>query len=272
MVVPTSAELDELVRRLPVRPSTAARLFDLIDDPEASLSQFAEIVELDPVLSARILRLANSAAYRSRGGVASATRAVMMLGSSAVQAIVAAAAFPLLSDGVDLGPDSFWAHAMEVGAAASTIAPELEVGVGDAFTAGLLHDIGAVLLHLRNADVYAAVVEGGPERLLEREGEAFGVAHPEAGSHAVAKWGFPKALVEAVRDHHLPLLGASRLTKAVAIGESAAAAAGGLSSHEGARPLDEVLDECRLWVRPAQVTKATEKAFERVGVRLRGGK
>lgn len=265
----TSAELDELVRRLPVRPSTAARLFDLIEDPESSLLQFAEIVEIDPVLSARVLRLANSAAYGARGGVASATRAVMILGSSAVQAIVAAASFPLLSDGVDLGPDSFWAHAMEVGAAASTIAPELEVGAGDAFTAGLLHDIGAVLLHLRDASAYAEVVRGGAEQLLERERAVFGTDHPEAGCAAVAKWGFPKALVEAVRDHHLPLVGAGRLTKAVVIGESAVAAAGGLSSHESARPLEEVLEECRLWVKPAQVVKATERAFDRVGVRLR---
>lgn len=262
--------MDELVRRLPIRPSTAARLFELIEDPESSLSQFAEIVEIDPVLSTRVLRLANSAAYRTRGGVASATRAVMMLGSSAVQAIVAAAAFPLLSDGVDLGPDSFWAHAMEVGAAAGTIAPELEVGAGDAFTAGLLHDIGAVLLHLRDPSAYAEVVRGGGEHLLERERAAFGADHPGVGASVLAKWGFPRALVEAVRDHHLPLIGANRLTKAVVIGESAVAEAGGLSSHETARPLEEVLDECRLWVKPAQVVRATERAFDRVSVRLDG--
>jgi len=263
-----SADWEELARRLPIRPSTATRLFELIDDPDASLSQFAEIVEIDPVLSARVLRMANSAAYGVRGGVASATRAVMMLGASAVQAITAAAAFPLLSDGVDLGPDSFWPHAMEVGAAASTVAGELEVGAGEAFSAGLLHDIGAVLLHLRDPSLYADVVRRGGERLLDHERAAFGADHCEVGAAAVAKWGFPKSLVEAVRDHHLPLVGAGKLTKAVAIGEAAVAEAVGLSCHEHARPLEEVLDECRLWVKPAQVLRVTQKSFDRVSARL----
>ncbi len=264
----TAVDWDELARRLPVRPSTATRLFELIDDPDASLSQFAEIVEIDPVLSTRVLRMANSAAYGGRGGVASATRAVMMLGASAVQAITAAAAFPLLSDGVDLGPDTFWPHAMEVGAAASTIAAELEVGAGEAFTAGLLHDIGAVLLHLRDPALYADVVRRGGERLLDHERSAFGTDHPEVGAAALAKWGFPKSLVEAVRDHHLPLVGAGKLTKAVAIGEAAVAEAVGLSCHEVSRSLEEVIDECRLWVKPAQVLRATQKSFDRVSTRL----
>src|SRR5579859_7727852 len=100
-----SDRIDDLLRRLPVRPLVAMRVLDSAEDPNASLSSIASVVAMDPALSTRVIRLANSASYSGRGAITSVERAVMLLGATSVRALVAAASFPLFEVDVDLGPE-----------------------------------------------------------------------------------------------------------------------------------------------------------------------
>ena len=257
--------VDDLLRRLPVRPLVAMRVLDSADDPNASLSAIASVVAMDPALSTRVIRLANSASYSGRGDVNSVERAVMMLGASSVRALVAAASFALFDDDVDLGPDGFWPHALSVAAAAAAAAPVVGVSPDEAFTAGLLHDVGTAVLHFSDPERLAALgrsTQAGTRLLRERT--EFGVDHAELGSRAVARWGFPKPLVEAIRDHHSEPRVVGHLAQAVMLGEAIASVMGEPGPQEPTIALDRLVADLRLSVRPDALMKDTQRRYDKL--------
>lgn len=255
----------ELLRRLPVRPLVATRLLESSEDPDASLSGIASMVAMDPALSSRVIRLANSAAHAGRGAVTSVERAVGLLGTSTVRALVAAAAFPLLGGEVDLGPDGFWAHALGVAGAAAAAAPVLGASADEAFTAGLLHDLGRAVLHFADPEAYAELDGSShPSTRLVRERAAFGVDHAQLGSEAAGRWGFPRALVEAIRDHHAEPRAVGLLARVVMVGEAVAAHLDDGPVPEPVHPLDRLVTDLRLPVRTESLFRDTQRRYERL--------
>ena len=241
------------------------KVLDSAEDPNASLSAMASVVAMDPALSTRVIRLANSASYSARGAVTSVERAVMLLGASSVRALVAAASFPLFEDDVDFGPDGFWSHALSVGASAAAAAPVLGVSPDEAFTAGLLHDVGTAVLHFSDPERLARLgrsAQAGTRLLRERT--EFGVDHAELGSRAVARWGFPKPLVEAIRDHHSEPRLVGRLAQAVMVGEAVAAHMGEIGPQEPTVKLEKLVFDLRLSVRPEALMKDTKRRFDKL--------
>lgn len=232
----------EQLTKLPAQPFAAILVLRLIDDENASLAEVGRLVEMDPALSARVIRLANSPYYGLRTGVNSASRAVILLGVSAVRAVVAAAASCLLSDDVTLGPDDYWAHSVAVAAASAVAAAALEVAETEAFSAGLLHDIGSALLHRGDAARYdRACAECGDGGLLEMERAVYGVTHAQAGAEALASWHFPKTFVQAVATHHDPVTTVNPLAQAVVLGEALAERLDPIRTIEGHRDLEETI-------------------------------
>lgn len=258
--------VEDLLRQLPVRPLIAQRVLDSAQDPEASLAQLARVVAMDPGLSARVLRLANSSAHAGRGATTSVERAVVLLGGSTVRAMVAAAAFPLLREDVDLGPTGLWGHGLSVAAASAVAAGPLEVSAEEAFTVGLLHDIGGAVLHYADPDAYAELDRSSePASRIHREREVFETDHAVIGSQAVRQWGFPEPLVEAIRDHHGIPRNVSRLTQAVMIGEAVATTMiDDAAPHEPVFQLDKLLSELRLTVRPKSLVGETERRCDQL--------
>ena len=217
----TTVEFVEDLSRLPAQPAAAVKVLRLIEDPRASAADLARLIEADPVLSARVMRLANAPYYGLSRKVGSASRAVVLLGFSTVRALAVSAACSLLGDDASLGPAGFWSHSVATAAAASVVAGEVGAPAGEAFSAGLLHDIGVALLFRRDRAGYQDIVArfghpsgaGGPGAgaaaeakpgLLTAETETFGLTHTEAGAAALEVWRFPPAFVRAVHDHHNP--------------------------------------------------------------------
>lgn len=215
-----AAETNDLVAeitQLPVQPGAAMRLLWMLEDPRTSAADLGRLIESDPALSTQVIRLANTAFYGLSGKVASAWRAVTVLGLATVRALATTAAFDLFSEKGRSVPDDFWPHSVTTAAAASCVARRLGYQSNDAFSAGLLHDIGAALMFRRAPRRYDAVLErmatDESVTLVEAEQAEFGITHAEVGAAALAVMKFPPELTAAIATHHLnplsiePMLG-----------------------------------------------------------------
>src|SRR4051812_5633733 len=206
-----TAETNDLVAeitQLPVQPGAAMRLLWMVEDPRTSAADLGRLIESDPALSTQVIRLANTAFYGLSGKVSSAWRAVTVLGLATVRALATTAAFDLFSEKGRSVPDDFWPHSVTTAAAASSLARRLGIQANDAFSAGLLHDIGAALVFRRAPRRYDAVLERlqvDPTLTLhEAERAEFGLTHADVGAAALAVMKFPTDLCEAIAYHHTP--------------------------------------------------------------------
>lgn len=212
--------------RLPSQGNVALRVLWMADDPTTGLADLARAVETDPVLVARLLHLANSAYYSPRTPIGTVERAITLLGFATVRTVATVVACGLGSAAAV--PNGFWQHASAVANAAQLIAWRFGVPTGDAFTLGLLHDLGRGLLHVadpeRSAEVdlecerQRAVAAGatalpagggfsgglltGELDRLQLEERIFGIAHPDAAARVLTSWRFPAHMVDAIAQHH----------------------------------------------------------------------
>ena len=206
--MPTDRQLADELTRLPAQPVTAVRILRLGEGNDTSVGELGRIVEADPILSARVIRLANAPYYGFSGRISSASRAVVLLGFDTVRALALGAACSLLDANVDLGPDGLWTHNVASAAASAVVARRLGAPAQDAFSAGLLKDVGVALLHRRNPDRYVKILRTcgrNVEELHRAELLQFDVTHAGAGAMALESWGFPPPFVHAVASHHQPL-------------------------------------------------------------------
>ena len=203
------------VTNLPVMPAATVKLLQLLENPTENTQAALDVIQTDAVLSAKLLRLCNSAAIGLRKPVASVEQAVFFLGFTEVQRLALALGLGgslkrkpkgSESDGLEL-----WHHAVVTAHAASVIAGEiqgLEVHPSVAFTAGLMHDIGKlVLAEALTPELLAAVrskVDAGRSQ-CEAEREILGADHAEVGGAMLEAWRMPPALIEPVANHHRPI-------------------------------------------------------------------
>jgi putative nucleotidyltransferase with HDIG domain len=189
---------------LAAQPLAASRVVELVDDPATSAGDLAAVIETDPALASRLLRLANAPQHGASRRIASIRQAVVLLGFASVRALAASAALGLL-DEQHSTPVGFWPHAVSAAAASAAVADAVGVAPSSAFTAGLLHDVGTVILHRRDPDGYATCERAagrGTNALLTAELRTFGATHPQLAADALDRWSFPRPLVEAVAAHH----------------------------------------------------------------------
>ncbi len=192
----------EELDRLPAQPLVAVQAIRLMGNPNTSAADLGRLVEVDPALTARVLRLANSPYYGMSGKVRHPANAVVLLGVKTVHAMVAAASHGLLDGEDDYGDG--WVHALSVGTACRVLAKVVRASEPEAFTAGLLHDIGSTLLERVDPEGYERVtarVAAGEHRVAAERAE-LGTDHGEAGAAALEAWRFPPTIVRAVGHHH----------------------------------------------------------------------
>jgi putative nucleotidyltransferase with HDIG domain len=204
-----TAEANDLiteVTQLPVQPGAAMRLLWMLEDPRTSAADLGRLIESDPALSTQVIRLANTAFYGLSGKVSSAWRAVTVLGLATVRAIATTAAFDLFSEKGRSVPDDFWPHSVTTAAAAAAIARRVGIQPNDAFSTGLLHDLGAALVFRRAPRRYDSVLEllaADPTMSrLDAEAQEFGMTHADVGAAALSVMRFPADMVEAIGSHH----------------------------------------------------------------------
>lgn len=199
---------------LPSFPEVATRLEQELARTDCSMHRVQKIIEQDPGLVAKILQVANSALYpRMSGQTVAIGDAVMRLGQSELKRIaVTAAVFDRFRGYGSVDETRFWLHSLSVALAsraitAFTTARLTEAARDAAFTAGLLHDIGALVLHdlfPEACDALLLELEecGGLAGDLERQ--RWGMDHGEAGAVLAERWGLPDTIVEVIRHHHHP--------------------------------------------------------------------
>lgn len=193
-------------------PAVATELVGLAHDPEVDIRDVVTILEHDPGLTANMLKLANSAHYGGRGSIASIRDAVVRLGLRKVSELAMAIAIsPNVQKpvrGYHLAAGQLWEHSLSVSAGTTHLARALKVlPPSYAATAGLLHDIGKVVLGTFieiDAELMLESVANHHMSFDEAEREILGIDHAEVGAVLLESWGLPADIVETVRYHHTP--------------------------------------------------------------------
>jgi len=198
---------------LPSLPSLYQRILKALRSPDASCSVVGEIVSQDPAMAAKVLQLVNSAFFGLARPVTKPSQAVSLLGLDTVKSLVLSLNMFAEFDQrrvTELSLDSLWTHCLAVGSLAKRIA-HLETDNAklrdDALLAGLLHDIGKLVLVANLPDAYAEVhrrATAGNVDPLEAERQEFGATHGEVGAYLLGLWALPDPIVEAVAFHHQP--------------------------------------------------------------------
>lgn len=186
-------------------PAVAAKAMALAQDPDVTITKLADCIESDPIIAARLLKLANSALYRPASPYASIEQAVVRLGlDSVVELVVGIATMELMSDPSGFA-QSVRAHSAGVAAVSRVMATEMRYeGVGRTFLASLLHDIGKLLIFQAGEfsyDSLPAKAQSADEvHIYERV--QLGYDHAVLGAHVMLEWKFPPLLCTAVAWHH----------------------------------------------------------------------
>ncbi len=191
-------------------PGHVLEAMHLLDDLNSTADQVAEVIGRDPVLAARVLRLANSALYMRTRRVATLREAVVLVGFAAVRSLLVTAvaydAFARGAPGYGLDRGKMWEHALAVATVARHLAQARQLPGEAAFVAGLLHDMGKMALSYSLQEQYQAVMEAvrNGADFVEAERAVLGWDHAQVGAEAARRWNLPEALVEAIEYHHRP--------------------------------------------------------------------
>ncbi len=201
------------IKALPSLPTIYQELTQEMQAPQASLRKAARIVAKDLGMVTKMLQLVNSAFFGLRTRVSDPEQAVALLGFDAIKALVLSTQVFAQFDRAGLSSfslDDLSRHALLAGTCARRIAKEEGVGqqvVDEAFTAGLLHDVGVLLLAANRPDDYARVLDGIRTTGMtdwQIEREVFGADHAQVGAYLLGLWGLGDGIVEAVAFHHQP--------------------------------------------------------------------
>lgn len=215
------------VRNLPSLPAVVIELLQSMDDDDADTRQLAIKLAHDQALAAKVLRVANSSFYGLQGKVDSIGDAIVVLGLHGVRTLATAAAITdvfAAKRGGEQAYDmrAFWRHSIAVGLCAKAIARRQHLNDGNAFTAGLMHDIGRLALASCFPAQLAAVTNDQAETgdcLLFAERRVLGLDHAEIGQWLTEHWRFPPLLSRAIGTHHQPDMQLDRLATVVHIAD-----------------------------------------------------
>jgi len=191
---------------IPPLPIAQVRAMALISNPAPSFEELSSVVDADPALTASLLRVANSAMSSPVDRVRTAHTAMVRIGVTETRRIVMSIALSnsfgsLASSHIDEG--ELWRHLIATGVLADATAWG-EVRHSEAFTAGLLHDLGRLAMAAQDPLRYARVVELARRGMPASEGErmVFGMNHSQWGEAIGRSWGFPSDIVDAIAEHH----------------------------------------------------------------------
>lgn len=218
--------------------SGTAALLALLYDTTVDVDAVLRCLKSEPALAALVLKVSNSAYYRQSRSVGTLDRALQVLGLSAIRGIAAAGCMdrvpvPSVDGALDAG--NFRRHSLAVAVAAQMLSHRADAGVdAEAFMAGLLHDIGTVLLarlRPRQVALVAQLPATDPESRLQAETSLIGANHAQCATMLADAWGLPSWLGAALHLHHAPATGArvtgtDALPALLALADHAAAAAG----------------------------------------------
>lgn len=192
-------------------PLVYTRVQEAVNDPHSSNRDLANIISEDPGLAARLLRMSNSPFFGFASKIDTINRAVTVIGTKQLCDLVLATSVMRLFHGVSpelVCMESFWRHSVACGVAARILATyRREPNVERFFVAGLLHDIGRLIIFMQIPEIALKVLQEAHSRaalLYEVESEMLGFDHAAVGGALLTQWWLPEHTVEAVAHHHRP--------------------------------------------------------------------
>jgi len=202
----------EKIDSLPPFPQVAQKVLILLNDPDYSSNEVVRVIELDPSITAEILRMCNSAYFGLSRRVGSVKQAVSMLGKKKLIQLVMASSclryFKKDTEGYDLEGKELWRHSLACGLTSQILQQQLaEKSEYEGFTAGLLHDMGKLVLsEFVRAEIETILRLADDENysFLEAEKQVLGMNHAELGARIAERWKFPDEICMAIRHHHTP--------------------------------------------------------------------
>lgn len=197
--------------RIPTLPRVYIKINEAINNPRTSLADIGRIISRDAGLSARLLRLANSAFYSFPNRVDSITPALVRIGTRELQDFVLGTTIISMFKGIDqdlVNMESFWRHNIATALAARVIGTfRRDTSSERLFLIGLIHDIGRILIYKYYPEHAREILKRCHETnefLFETETQVLGFNHATAGTILLRKWNFPDKITEAVAFHHSP--------------------------------------------------------------------
>lgn len=203
--------ITESIIGLPTLPTVVSKMITLVDNPRTSATSLARLISSDQALTARILKLANSAYYGFSREISTVNMAIVVLGFNTVKEMgLSLSVFDVFKSGrphehFDL--NRFWEHSIACGIASRMLARTyLPRYTGESFVAGLLHDIGKVILNQYFQDEFIHIIDVQSEghSLEEAETRVIGTHHTEIGSWLAEKWNLPRIIARSIFYHHAP--------------------------------------------------------------------
>lgn len=197
----------ERTSAIPAIPQVMKKILRAVEDPATSPALVSKLVASDPGLTAKILRVINAAVYGFVARIASVNQAIVLLGLDVVRALLLGVSIFEMMEQTAVG---LWKHSLGCAIAAKLLAQKRSAAEPEeASIAGLLHDIGKVVLHVQFPAEYQMALAAARDRglfLVDAEKERFAMTHATAGAYFASAWRLPKFVVESIRYHHRPSL------------------------------------------------------------------
>jgi len=205
-------KITQSIIALPTLPAVITQLIGIIDNPTTSARNVAQLISTDQALTAKILKLANSAFYGFPREIATVNHAVVVLGFETVKnlALSVSVLERFSSHGENSGFDrqKFWEHSIGCGVAAKLLAAKFRYRVsGEVFAAGILHDIGKLVLSQYFPTDFGEILDVAQSQGIyigKAEELVLGVTHADVGGWLAERWNLPDQLEESISNHHTP--------------------------------------------------------------------
>lgn len=208
----TLDSLTQEIGELPPLPDVVVKLLSASRNPDVSMRDMVDLIKLEPALTAKVLKLCNSSYYGLPRKINSLQEALVYIGTDTLVNFILAGSLSTFyrqaQDGYGLVAGDLWKHSVGCAIAAQRLAcNESEEDRAEAFTAGLLHDIGKIVLNVYVAREYQDIIQIVNEKKVpfaDAEREVLGFNHTEAGAAIGKLWNLPESLIEAIAFHQEP--------------------------------------------------------------------
>jgi len=195
----------ENISALPTIPSVLKHISSIIEKPDISLNEISDFISSDLALTTKILKMINSAVYGFPGRISSVSHATVLLGLNVIKGLlIGASVFELMQQSMQ----GLWEHSFDCAITSKLIAQRKNLKEPEEiYAAGLLHDIGKVILILEFPEEYQKAIHDATQQgitIFESEQNQFVENHANVGSWLAEKWRFPNNLTEAIKYHHAP--------------------------------------------------------------------
>lgn len=205
--------IEKMLEDIPTFSRSVVRILELTADINSSTKDLVEQITNDPILTAKVLKLVNSAYFGLSREVSSIQQSIVYVGINTIKNLaLTVAAIGSLPDknSAGLNMSHYWLHSLVTASVAKLVAQNRKVpqkDISNYFISGLLHDIGQIIFSHAQPEAYKQILEEaklGEKSLFELEEEVFGINHARIGAMLARKWQLPGDMVIAISEHHNP--------------------------------------------------------------------